>query len=201
MERWAWRMGFSRVAGADEAGRGALAGPLVAAAVILPCTDGADAWEELNDSKLLSPAKRSRLFSRIVSRAVSWSFSCVSPAEIDALGVQEGNLRALQHAVLLLESKPELVVVDYYSLPDLGIPQWNMIRADRISLNVAAASVVAKVIRDRLMLYWSLKYPQYGFQCNKGYGTREHMEALNTFGPAPCHRRSYGRVKQLEMKL
>jgi len=200
-ERWAWRRGYRRIAGTDEAGRGALAGPLVAAAVVLPGEGEIYDIEELTDSKLLTPAKRKRLFKIIVESADSWSFSCVAPHDIDRGGLQPANMKAMREAVLMLLPAPDLVIVDYYRITELGIPQWSMVHGDRACRSVAAASILAKVIRDHLMTQWSLWYPQYGFESNKGYGTAQHLKALAAHGPLPCHRSSFHGVLQMEMVL
>ncbi|MFW6113771.1 MAG: ribonuclease HII [Actinomycetota bacterium] len=200
-EKWAWKLGYCRVAGADEAGRGALAGPLVAAAVILPVDDHIEGLEDLNDSKLLMPSVRRELFRYILSSAEAWAFSCVPAADIDRTGLQANNMAALREAVISLRPAPEMVLVDYYQVSEIGIPQWSLVRGDRTSRNIAAASILAKVIMDQLMWFWSLKYPQYGFETNKGYGTERHVRALRDYGPAPCHRQSFHGVLQMEMKL
>ncbi|MGQ9476700.1 MAG: ribonuclease HII [Actinomycetota bacterium] len=200
-ERWAYRRGFFRVAGVDEAGRGALAGPLVAAAVILPADSDLRGLEGLADSKALSPAQRRILFPNIIEVAEAWSFSCVPPWEIDDRGLQEANLKALREAVQSLSPAPELVLVDYYRVERLGLPQWNLVHGDRYSASVAAASVLAKVIRDSLMLTWWTRCPGYGFEAHKGYGTGGHLRSLAEKGPAPCHRRSFRRVLQLSMEV
>lgn len=200
-EIWARRMGFHRVAGVDEAGRGALAGPLVAAAVILPRPEKVEGLEGLTDSKALSPARRKKLFPRIVEAAESWSFACVPPWEIDARGLQAANLAAIREAVLSLQPLPDLVLVDFYRLDDLHLPQWCVVRGDRFSASVAAASVLAKVIRDSLMLTWWIRYPVYGFDNHKGYGTERHLNAIAEHGPAPCHRASFRGVLQIRMDL
>lgn len=200
-ERWAWRLGHERVAGTDEAGRGALAGPLVAAAVILPPRRELEGLEGLDDSKLLTPGKRKELFKHIVETAETWAYTCFSPADIDRSGLQVINITAIREAVLSLDPAPDLVVVDYYRVHDLGIPQWSMVHADRLCRSVAAASILAKVVRDHLMWFWSLRYPQYGFERNKGYGTRQHVKALAAHGPSPCHRTSFRNVLQMELEL
>lgn len=200
-ERWAWRLGYRRIAGTDEAGRGALAGPLVAAAVILPSVERIEGLEEVSDSKLLTPAVRKRLFKRIVEAAESWSFACISAADIDKNGLQKINIAAMREAVLSLEPSPDLVIVDYYRIDGLGLPQLNLVRGDRVCRSVAAASILAKVIRDNLMWHWSLRYPEYGFENNKGYGTAQHLKALAVYGPAPCHRSSFRGVLQMELVL
>lgn len=200
-ERWAWRLGYERVAGTDEAGRGALAGPLVAAAVILPARRELEGLRELADSKLLTPERRMRLFRVIVETAEAWSYSCISPADIDHTGLQAINISAMREAVLSLDPAPDMVMVDYYRIRELGIPQWSMAHGDRNCRSVAAASILAKVIRDHLMWFWSLHYPQYGFEKNKGYGTEQHLKALAAHGPAPCHRTTFRGVTQMEMEL
>jgi len=200
-EKWAYRLGFRRVAGVDEAGRGALAGPLVAAAVILPLRKHLDLPEGLADSKRLSPAQRRRLFPRIIEIAEAWSYACVPPWEIDAHGLQEANLTAMREAVLALNPRPDLVLVDYYRLRGLGHPQWCLVHGDSHSASVAAASVLAKVIRDGLMLTWWTRYPDYGFDHHKGYGTPGHIRRIAENGPAPCHRASFQGVMQMSMDM
>jgi ribonuclease HII len=200
-ERWAWKLGYRVIAGTDEAGRGALAGPLVAAAVILPAREEIACLDGLADSKTLSPAVREGLFGRIIENAVAWSFACITASEIDAGGLQAANMAAMREAVRSLDPAPDMVMVDYYRIDGLDIPQWGMVHGDRVCRSVAAASILAKVIRDRLMLHWSLLYPQYGFDSNKGYGTSHHLKALAAYGPSPCHRSSFHGVLQMEMIL
>jgi ribonuclease HII len=200
-ERWAWRLGFERIAGTDEAGRGALAGPLVAAAVILGDIVEPDTLEEVTDSKLLTPERRKELFKRITMSTEAWAFSCISPADIDRRGLQSRNILALREAVLSLNPAPDLVIVDYYRIGDLDIPQWGLVHGDLVCRSVAAASILAKVIRDHLMWFWSLRYPEYGFERNKGYGTKHHIKALADHGPSPCHRNSFRGVMQMELDL
>lgn len=198
-ETWAHRMGYRRVAGADEAGRGALAGPLVAAAVILPQGAELGGLRGLDDSKRLSPGRRQELFARILESAESWSFACVSAAEIDGRGLQESNIAALREALAGLSPPPDLAVVDYYRVDGLNLPQWSVVHADRSCRCVAAASILAKVIRDHLMWHWWVCCPQYGFERHKGYGTALHLEAIAEYGPAACHRGSFRRVAQMEL--
>lgn len=200
-ETWAWRLGYRGIAGTDEAGRGALAGPLVAAAVILPARIELAGLQELTDSKQLTPRTRRVFFKRITEAAAAWSFACITAAEIDRGGLQAANMAAMREAVLALDPAPELVMVDYYRIEGLCIPQWSMVHGDCVCRSVAAASVLAKVIRDQLMWYWSLLYPQYGFEHNKGYGTARHLTALAVHGPSPCHRSSFHGVLQMEMPL
>jgi ribonuclease HII len=200
-EKWAWRMGFARVAGTDEAGRGALAGPLVAAAVILPREWEIPGLEGITDSKLLSPEKRLQYFRVILEAAESWSYACVAPGTIDSDGLQDANLSAMREAVQQLQPAPDMVIVDYYKLHELRIPQWGLVRGDRVCRSVAAASVIAKVVRDHLMMVWATRYPQYGFEKNKGYGTSEHWKVIDEIGPSPCHRISFKGVDQMEMEF
>ncbi|MDD5666612.1 MAG: ribonuclease HII [Actinomycetota bacterium] len=200
-ESWAWRLGYRGVAGTDEAGRGALAGPLVAAAVILPQRSEIDGLHGLCDSKQLTPKVRRLLFRRITASAAAWSFACVTPLEIDEGGLQAANMAAMREAVHSLDPAPDLVLVDYYRIEGLNIPQWSMVHGDIVCRSVAAASILAKVIRDQLMWHWSLQYPQYGFESNKGYGTMRHLGALVSHGPSPCHRSSFHGVLQMEMPL
>lgn len=190
--------GCGLLAGADEAGRGALAGPLVAAAVILPCGLTVPG---LRDSKTLTPARRELLFPEIVRLAAAWNWSCLSPAEVDELGIQEANRRALREAVLGLDPLPEMVLVDWLEIPGLGIPQRGLAKGDRLVPCISAASVVAKVVRDRLMRHLDLRFPGYGFSRHKGYATAEHLEALRQRGPCPLHRLSYVPVGQSRLEL
>ncbi|MBC7246562.1 MAG: ribonuclease HII [Actinobacteria bacterium] len=198
-ENWARRLGFARIAGTDEAGRGALAGPLVAAAVVLPPGERWEGLEGLADSKSLTPGRRRELFSRITAAALCWSYACVSPRDIDEAGLQAANVAAMREAVLSLTPAPDLVLVDYYRLEGLGIPQWSLVHGDRLSRSVAAASILAKVIRDHLMLSWWVRYPEYGFEQHKGYGTSFHRRAIALHGPAPCHRGSFRGVQQMRL--
>ncbi len=200
-EKWARRLGFRRIAGTDEAGRGALAGPLVAAAVMLPPGERQDGLEGLADSKSLTPGRRRELFCRITAIADCWSYACVSPWDIDMAGLQAANAAAMRLAVLSLAPPPDLVLVDYYHLEGLDIPQWSLVHGDRVSRSVAAASVLAKVIRDHLMLSWWVRYPEYGFEKHKGYGTSFHRKAIAEHGPAPCHRGSFRGVLQMDLGL
>ena len=182
--------GFQNVAGADEAGRGACAGPLVAAAVIL----GRHVPEGLDDSKRLTPARREQLFDAInaTARAVAWVR--VEAAECDALGMQRADLGALRDAVLALRPAPDFAVTDGFAVPGLPCPSVGMWKGDRVVSCVAAASIIAKVARDRIMAELDASYPDYGFAVHKGYATREHQSALDSLGPCPEHRMSYRNV-------
>ncbi|HIE11995.1 MAG TPA: ribonuclease HII [Desulfotomaculum sp.] len=188
------RQGFHRIAGVDEAGRGPLAGPVVAGAVILP---EAVYLPGLADSKVLSPKKRACLAEQIFATALTWSVGVASVAEIDALNIRCASFLAMHRALEALRFQPEYVVVDGSAIPDLPLPQTGIVRGDARVAAVAAASIIAKVTRDRLMEDIHREFPQYGFSRHKGYPTREHFESLARFGPTPHHRRSFGPVKSL----
>ena len=180
--------GFSRVAGADEVGRGALAGPLVAAAVVLP----ADAdIPGLRDSKLCTRSQREALATRIREVAFAVSIVRVQPGRIDRAGLQKCNLQALRRALKGLEVDPDYVLVDCFKLKRLPYPALAVKKGDVVSKAVAAASIVAKVHRDAAMRRYARKHPRYGFATNVGYGTREHWDALKQWGPCDIHRRSF----------
>lgn len=190
--------GFEFLAGVDEAGRGALAGPLVAAAVVFhpgACPEG------LRDSKKLSPAQREKACGLIIESALGWAWSCISPCEVDELGLQEANLRALREAVEALDPPPDLVVVDWFTIPGLELPQRGFTHGDAMLPSISAASILAKVTRDRIMRHLHLLYPAYGFDEHKGYGTGRHLDALRRWGPCPLHRRSFTPVSQTRMEL
>jgi ribonuclease HII len=184
----AWRAGLGRVAGVDEAGRAPLAGPVVAAAVILAPAARIDG---LDDSKRLLPMERERLYGLIQARAVAFAVGIVDAVTIDRVNILEATRLAMQVALEGLGSAPELVLTDFVSLRGLACPQRNLVRGDQRSATVAAASIVAKVTRDRLMAELDGAYPQYGFGRHKGYPTEEHRSALRKFGPCPLHRRTF----------
>ncbi len=186
--------GFQRIAGADEAGAGPLAGPLVAAAVILP--RGAR-LPGVDDSKRLSAAERTHWATEIRRLAIAWTCAHISAAEIDEIGPYQGSLRAMERAVAALEPAPDYLLVDARHLPGLSLPQEAFIGGDGRHLAIAAASVVAKDHRDALMCAMDLRYPGYGFVQHKGYGTPAHLAALERLGPCPEHRRSYGPVRRV----
>ena len=188
--------GIRLLAGADEVGRGAFAGPLVAAAVILPEDDGID---DLDDSKRLSPAQRESLADAVRSRALAFHVVIVEPIEIDLRGLHRSNLWALRQAVLGLTPVPEHAVVDGYRLRELPCTHEALAQGDHHSRTVAAASVLAKVTRDRIMRDLDVVYPGYGFATNVGYGTSEHRAALDNLGPSPVHRRTFHGVGQLSL--
>lgn len=181
------RSGFVRVAGVDEAGRGCLAGPVVAAAVVLPSRPLAG----LRDSKLLTPAARERLYDRIVASSPAWAVGARGPADIDRLNVHRASLEAMRDALLELAPLPDFVLVDGFSLPSLFIPQRGVVGGDRRCACIAAASIVAKVTRDREMVRLHEADDRYGFDRHKGYATAAHLAAVRRHGRSPAHRRTF----------
>ena len=182
------RLGFAYVAGVDEVGRGCLAGPVVAAAVVLhPDKHIAGVC----DSKLVSAAERERLHDRIIGHAVAWAVAASDPAEIDLINIHQASLRAMQRAVLSLVPLPDVVLVDAFRVPDLPMAQRGVIHGDRRCSAIAAASIIAKVTRDRLMCALHDHDPRYGFDRHKGYATADHLEAVAKFGYSEVHRRSF----------
>jgi ribonuclease HII len=190
--------GFSVVAGVDEAGRGALAGPLVAAAVVLP--EGFDP-QGLEDSKLLTPLQRDRMYSRIRDEAVAIAVCRAMPGRIDRSGLHRTNLKLLRRALTLLPVRPEYILTDGFPIPRLPVPSLGMRKGDMVTASVAAASIVAKVTRDRAMNRYHRRFPLYGFNTNRGYGTAAHWEALFRFGPSPIHRKSFKGVAEAAVAL
>ncbi|MEU7866141.1 ribonuclease HII [Dactylosporangium sp. NPDC049140] len=193
LERALQRRGFNRVAGADEAGRGACAGPLVVAAVILPQGRRGEI-EDLNDSKLLTPAARERIYEQVVRRAEAWTAIVIPPGDIDRRGLHVCNLAGMRRALAGLAVRPEYALTDGFKVDGLGIPGLAVWKGDQVAACVAAASVVAKVTRDRIMERLHESYPQYGFDEHKGYSTPVHGAALVAHGPCPEHRFSYANV-------
>lgn len=193
-ERRLREQGFRLIAGVDEAGRGALAGPLVAAAVILP--EDFD-LEGVDDSKALTAAEREACYARILAGAVAVAVRRATPATIDRRGLHRSNLWLLRGAVRALPVRPDYVLSDGFPVPRLGVPSLSIRKGDAVTASVAAASIVAKVVRDRAMARYHRRFPAYGFDRNKGYGTAEHREALARFGPCPIHRRSFSLVAAL----
>ena len=188
-EKEAFTDGFQLVCGVDEAGRGPLAGPVCAAAVILPPDLE---LEGLNDSKKLSEKRREALYPLICEQALAYGIAFASEQEIDELNILQATFLAMRRAVEQLGQKPDLALVDGNREPDFGdIPVRTIIKGDSRSANIAAASILAKVTRDRFMLEQDAVYPQYGFAVHKGYGTQKHYAALREFGPCPIHRRSF----------
>jgi len=190
-EEEAWASGAVRVAGLDEVGRGALAGPVVVAATVFPV---GSRLEGMRDSKLLSPARRTELADLIRRQASAVTVERIEADEVDRLNVLEATLLAMLRAIDRMSPPPDYLLVDALRLPGLTIPQRRLVHGDRVCASIAAASIVAKVERDRLMVEFAGTYPYYGFGDHKGYGTRAHLAALETRGPCPIHRRSFRRV-------
>ena len=193
-ERALWRAGFDLVAGADEAGRGACAGPLVAGAVILD-ERAVRHLDGLNDSKLLSAATRERLYDEIVACALAWSAVEVSPSECDQLGMHEADLQGLRRALLRLDPQPGFALTDGVAVSGLACPGLAVWKGDQVAACVAAASIIAKVTRDRIMIDYDAQYEGYGFAEHKGYCTAEHQRRLEDLGPCPIHRLRYENVQ------
>jgi ribonuclease HII len=191
--------GLLRVAGVDEAGRGPLAGPVAAAAVVLPA-----GWScaGLDDSKKLTPARRERLFEAITSdRSVAWALAFADPEEIDRLNILRATHAAMARAVQALGPEVDHCLIDGLPVPAFPWPHDGVVKGDGISLSIAAASIIAKVSRDRLMLEISREFPEYGFERHMGYGTKDHLAALRRHGPCRIHRRSFQPVAQLALPL
>lgn len=192
-ERALTRLGLAPVAGADEAGRGACAGPLVAAAAVL--VDGRRGEiPGLADSKLLTPAARDRAYAEVTRRAAAWSVVIVPNDDIDRIGLHVANVQAMRRALAKLEIDPGYVLTDGFPVAGLGVPGLAMWKGDQVAACIAAASVIAKVTRDRIMAELHESWPHYDFATHKGYVTTEHQTALHRYGPSPVHRRSYVNV-------
>lgn len=176
------------ICGVDEVGRGPLAGPVVAGAVILP-KDAVIPF--LNDSKKLSAKKREELFPEIKKKAISAQIGVVPPERIDEINILNATYEAMREAVGKLKVKPDILLNDAVTIPGVGIKQVGIIKGDAKSVSIAAASVYAKVLRDRMMDEYAKQYPQYGFEGNKGYGSAQHIEAIKKYGPCPIHRRTF----------
>ena len=187
-EREAFAEGFAVVCGVDEAGRGPLAGPVCAAAVILPRET---VIEGLNDSKKLTDQKRRALYDVITERAVAYGIAFASEQEIDEINILQATFLAMERAMQKLSVHPQLALIDGNRAKDFGLPVRTIVHGDSLSASIAAASILAKVTRDRLMEELDGEYPQYGFAVHKGYGTKRHYEALREFGPCPIHRRTF----------
>lgn len=180
--------GYRYICGIDEVGRGPLAGPVVAGAVILP--KDCDILY-LNDSKQLSEKKREELYDVIMEQAVATGLGYVAPERIDEINILQATYEAMRQAIDNLSVKPDLLLNDAVTIPEVTIKQVPIIKGDAKSISIAAASIIAKVTRDRLMVQYDEVFPQYGFASNKGYGAQNHLEALKKYGPTPIHRRSF----------
>ena len=184
--------GYSRIAGVDEVGAGCLAGPVFAAAVVLPLDSRIGL---IRDSKLLSANQRERVVEDIERKAVAWAVGMASPAEIDEINIRQACALAMRRAVAALGKAPEFVLVDGYGVPGFPCPHKSIVKGDRLVKSIAAASIVAKVARDAFMADMDVLFPGYGFADHKGYATEPHREALVRLGPCPLHRRSYEPVR------
>jgi ribonuclease HII len=187
-----WSAGLQRVAGLDEAGRGALAGPVAAAAIILPAgLEILPALHGVRDSKQMTPVQRQFWAERLQAQALCYAVGFASHAEIDLYGIVPATRLAMQRALSQLPLAPQHLLLDFLDLPDLSIPQTGLVKGDRRSLSIAAASVLAKTARDELMCRLDQQYSGYGFAIHKGYGTLAHRRALQALGPSPVHRLSF----------
>jgi len=189
--------GYRLIAGIDEAGCGALAGPLAAAAVILPLEPDTSQLAQVRDSKLLKPNTREVLFDSINAVAISVGIGIVPHHFIDANGLTKARRLAMKLAIEELSPLPEYLLIDHIKLPDITLPQKGITNGDRLCFSIACASIMAKVTRDRLMKELDKTYPGYGLGKHKGYGTREHLDCLRRLGPCPVHRRSYRPVRNV----
>lgn len=187
-ENAAYSDSVSCICGVDEAGRGPLAGPVFAAAVILP---KGLLIEGLNDSKKLTEKKRELLFDEITSQAVAYSIASASEREVDEINILQATFLAMRRAIAGLPVTPDLALIDGNRDTDFGVPSQTIIKGDSLSANIAAASILAKVSRDHLMCEYAKQYPEYGFDVHKGYGTKRHYEALRTYGACPIHRTTF----------
>ena len=192
-EQQAHARGYRFVAGIDEAGRGPLAGPVVAAAVILPESFNLPG---LTDSKQLSEKNRDRLYPLIRTQALAVGIGVARPEEIDRINILQATLRSMERAVGRLNISPDFLLIDGNVPVPLSLPQQTLVKGDSRSLSIAAASVVAKVVRDRIMCSLDLLHPGYGLAGHKGYGSAAHRAAIAALGPSPCHRRSFGGVRE-----
>ncbi|MQF48616.1 ribonuclease HII [SAR202 cluster bacterium AC-647-N09_OGT_505m] len=189
--------GYHIVAGIDEAGRGPLAGPVVAGAVVLPY-DFSSQWRyNVRDSKQLTPRQRDILFTCIRETGIAWASGVVSHHEVDSLGIVAATTKAMLLAVQNLPEHPSFLLIDAVPLPQSGTPFKAIVRGDQRCLSIAAASIVAKVTRDRIMVEENVRYPGYEFAVNKGYPTKAHLQYLRSLGPCPIHRRSFAPVRAL----
>jgi len=193
-----WGQGVRLIAGVDEAGRGALAGPVAAATLIFPPAPMlSQVLMGVRDSKKMTPRAREFWASRLPDYAVSWGVGFAASEEIDALGIVPATRLAIKRALSRLNSMPEHLLVDYLDLPGVDVPQTAIVKGDAVSLTIAAASILAKTARDKLMCELDRQYPGYGFAAHKGYATAYHLEALTNLGPSPVHRRSFQPVRNL----
>jgi len=192
-EKRATRRGFTAIAGVDEAGRGALAGPVVAAAVILPPHGD---YTDIDDSKKLSPRQRELCFDRIMSQAVAVGIGYGDAQLVDAINILQATLQAMIDAVRSLPVVPDFLLIDRISSPNISIPAQTIKKGDSASVSIASASIIAKVTRDRMMVAFGDTHPEYGFPIHKGYGSAAHLASIAAFGPCPIHRLSFRGVRE-----
>ena len=199
-EKEAWKSGLFFIAGVDEAGRGPLAGPVVAAAVVFEresLGDG-EAFAGLTDSKALTEKKRESFFEQLMACPFSHTaFAVIEPDEIDSINILQATWKAMAAALSGLDRLPDLALVDGNPVRGLPCSSQSIVKGDAKSLSIAAASIVAKVTRDRMMLELDAQYPEYGFAAHKGYGTKRHLEAIHTHGPLDCHRKTFRPISEL----
>ena len=193
--------GFTVIAGVDEAGRGSLAGPVVAGAVVLPVWPKGDWITGIRDSKRLTPRQREAALQRIRGASIAMATGAASSAEIDTIGIIEATRTAMARAIDALPIRPDFLLLDAILLPDVDIPQHSIIKGDAKCLSIAAASIVAKVTRDSLMRELDQEHPGYGFAQHKGYATRQHLDGLEALGACPIHRRTFAPVRRLTESL
>ena len=193
--------GYAVIAGVDEAGRGSLAGPVVACAAVLPVHPSGDWLSGIRDSKQLTPRKREAALERMRHASVAMATGAASSAEIDDIGIIEATRTAMARAINALPIRPDFLLLDAILLPDVDIPQHSIIKGDAKHISIAAASIVAKVTRDGMMRDYDAEYPGYGFARHKGYATRQHMEGLENLGACAIHRRTFAPVRRLTEAL
>jgi ribonuclease HII len=187
--------GYKFIAGIDEVGRGPLAGPVVAAAVILPLEERPSWLSKVRDSKQLKPSQRESIFDCLMESGIAFGVGMVPPEVIDERGIAPSTRLAMRRAIEKLSTRPDYLLIDYMRLPGIRIPQKGVVDGDSICISVAAASIVAKVTRDRHMVEMDSQFPGYGLAQHKGYGTAEHLEALQRLGPCPIHRKTFMPVR------
>ncbi|MBN1154485.1 ribonuclease HII [candidate division KSB1 bacterium] len=189
IESGLWSQGYHLIAGVDEAGRGPLAGPVIAAAVIFPQNLHI---QDVNDSKKLTAIARERLYDQIISHSLAYGIGCVEPQEIDRINILQASLKAMKCAIDNLSKPPDFVLIDgNQPIKSLCYPQSPIVKGDSLCFSIAAASIIAKVYRDRLMREYDILYPNYGFARHKGYPTRKHIQAIHQHGLSPIHRRTF----------
>jgi ribonuclease HII len=196
-EQTQWQRGYRFIAGIDEAGRGPLAGPVVAAAVILPAEFQSEWLHLVADSKVISASRREFLYKCLYQAAVAVGVGVIDVPTIDMVGIAKATRLAMKMAVKQLDPKPDYLLIDYFRLPEVRLPQKGVTDGDSLCLSIASASIIAKVTRDRIMIEFDRIYPGYQFAAHKGYGTREHFKCLQRLGASPIHRRSFQPVRDV----